>query len=303
MFKPGDRDNAIRIDDFPIAHPAIQALMPQIRQAVLEHAVLRERLFQVEFLVSLKGEKLVTLIYHKKLQQDWIDCATELAQALNIKLIGRSRKQKVCIGDDFIHESLQVNGKSYQYEQVEASFTQPNAFVNEKMLSWAQQQLQGSEGDLLELYCGNGNFTSVLAEHFDKVLATEISKSSVKAADYSFKQNGIDNVKICRMASEELTQAMNQERTFKRLQQQAINIDDYAFSTVFVDPPRAGLDDGTLQLCQNFEQILYISCNPISLADNLQRLCQTHDIVSCALFDQFPYTQHIESGVLLQIKK
>jgi tRNA (uracil-5-)-methyltransferase len=71
-------------------------------------------------------------------------------------------------------------------------------------------------------------------------------------------------------------------------------------NTVLVDPPRAGLDSATVQLVSRFNDIIYISCNPQTLAENLQQLCKTHDIVRLAVFDQFPYTHHIESGVWLQ---
>jgi len=50
---------------------------------------------------------------------------------------------------------------------------------------------------------------------------------------------------------------------------------------------------------QNYDRILYISCNPHTLCENLQTLSQTHRIEKAALFDQFPYTDHMESGVWL----
>ena len=62
----------------------------------------------------------------------------------------------------------------------------------------------------------------------------------------------------------------------------------------------AGLDAGTVQLVSRFNDIIYISCNPQTLADNLQHLSQTHDIKQLAVFDQFPYTHHIETGVWLR---
>ena len=62
-------------------------------------------------------------------------------------------------------------------------------------------------GDLLELYCGNGNFTLPLATRVRKVLATEISKSSVNAALANLADNGVDNVTLVRLSAEELTQA------------------------------------------------------------------------------------------------
>jgi len=53
---------------------------------------------------------------------------------------------------------------------------------------------------------------------------------------------------------------------------------------------------------QAYPRILYISCNPQTLSENLQTLSQTHDVTRLALFDQFPYTHHMECGVLLTRK-
>lgn len=94
--------------------------------------------------------------------------------------------------------------------------------------------------------------------------------------------------------------AYNGEREFRRLQEAEIDISSYDFDTVFVDPPRAGIDDETLKLIQRFERIIYISCNPDSLQDNLNTLTHTHKITQFAMFDQFPYTHHVECGVLLE---
>jgi tRNA (uracil-5-)-methyltransferase len=101
-----------------------------------------------------------------------------------------------------------------------------------------------------------------------------------------------------RLASEEVTQALTGVREFRRLQ--GIDLQSFDFGTVFVDPPRAGLDPATLELVRGYQRILYISCNPETLAANLQDLNSTHRITRCALFDQFPYTHHMESGVLLE---
>ncbi|CAK8743375.1 tRNA/tmRNA (uracil-C(5))-methyltransferase [Sodalis praecaptivus] len=73
----------------------------------------------------------------------------------------------------------------------------------------------------------------------------------------------------------------------------------YRCETIFVDPPRSGLDYETVSLVQAYTRILYISCNPDSLCRNLATLAVTHRIARLALFDQFPYTHHMECGVLL----
>ena len=86
------------------------------------------------------------------------------------------------------------------------------------MISWAKEQVKEKlDRDLLELYCGNGNFTIPLSKQFRKVLATEISKTSVKAAHENFALNKVSNIEVLRMSSEELTSALNKERSFRRL--------------------------------------------------------------------------------------
>lgn len=302
MFERSEdkQKKVIRVDEFPIADRSINLLMPKLLAALKADPVLSARLFEVHFLATLSGEMLVSLLYHRKLESDWEPAAQALSKALNIKLIGRSRGQKFVLSDEYVVEQLQVFERTYIYKQIESSFTQPNAQVCQKMLEWACSVAEHSEQDLLELYCGNGNFTLPLSTRFRRVLATELAKSSVYAAQWNIEQNQIENIQVARLSAEEFTQAYNGEREFRRLQEANIDLASYDFDTVFVDPPRAGIDDDTLKLLQRFKRIIYISCNPDTLHDNLKTLCQSHKVTQFALFDQFPYTHHVESGVLLE---
>ena len=302
MFERSEdkQKKVIRVDEFPIADRSINLLMPKLLAALKADPVLSARLFEVHFLATLSGEMLVSLLYHRKLESDWEPAAQALSKALNIKLIGRSRGQKFVLSDEYVVEQLQVFERTYTYKQIESSFTQPNAQVCQKMLEWACTVAEYSEQDLLELYCGNGNFTLPLSTRFRRVLATEMAKSSVYAAQWNIEQNQIENIQVARLSAEEFTQAYNGEREFRRLQEANIDLASYDFDTVFVDPPRAGIDDDTLKLLQRFKRIIYISCNPDTLHDNLKTLCQSHKVTQFALFDQFPYTHHVESGVLLE---
>lgn len=297
MFEPGRYKQALIIDEFSIGSELIVKAMPKLLLEINQHDVLRHKLFQVEFLSSLYGELLVTLIYHKTLNSDWENRAKKLEGELGCFIIGRSRGQKTVISQDFINEHFCVAGTNYVYQQVETGFTQPNAQVCEAMLNWATRVSEQSGGDLLELYCGNANFTLPLSRNFQKVLATEVSKTSVKSALTNIHTNAIKNIEVVRLSSEEFTQAMNGNRVFNRLAH--LDLNDYHFSTIFVDPPRAGLDEETLTLASKFKNIIYISCNPDTLQTNLQTLTQTHKITDFAIFDQFPYTDHVESGVCL----
>ncbi len=296
-----------RVDQFPAASSIINELMPQLIESIKHNEQLRRKLFQVDFLSTLSGEVLVSLLYHRQLDEDWIDEARSLKEHLNgkgfkLNIIGRARKMKIVLDHDYVIEKLNVNGDSYIYQQVENSFTQPNAEVAQKMLQWAIDCTKQSNGDLLELYCGNGNFSLALAQNFDRVLATELAKPSVAAAQYNIAANNIENVQIIRMSAEEFTEAMEGKREFRRLKQENIDLKSYNCNTILVDPPRAGMDNETCRMVQNYERILYISCNPETLKQNLDILGNTHNVTRFALFDQFPYTHHMEAGVLLEKK-
>ena len=295
----------IRVNSFPAASALINALMPAMLDGVRDIPALRFKLFQIDYLTTMSNQAVVSLLYHRKLGEEWQQHAEALrdnlrAQGFNVHLIGRATKTKIELDQDFIDERLTVAGKEMIYRQVENSFTQPNAAMNVHMLEWALDATQGSRGDLLELYCGNGNFSLALARNFNRVLATEIAKPSVAAAQYNIAANEIENVQIIRMAAEDFTQAMNGVREFRRLE--GIDLKGYECETIFVDPPRSGLDADTVKMVQAYPRILYISCNPQTLCENLEVLSETHNVSRLALFDQFPYTHHMECGVWLTRK-
>ncbi|MFW1676902.1 tRNA (uridine(54)-C5)-methyltransferase TrmA [Pontibacter sp. JAM-7] len=297
MFKPGDKHTRFKVESFPVVSETIENTMFRLLDLIRPVPALRHRLFQVDFLSTLSGELLVTLLYHRPLDEAWQTEARALKQQLGIQLIGRSRKSRILLDQDFVLEQMAINGRNYTYKQVENSFSQPNGEVCRHMIHWALDATQAAGGDMVELYCGNGNFTLPLAQNFNRVVATEISKTSVHAAQYNIEANAIENVDVVRISSEEFSQVLNGSLEKRRTRH--LNLDACNFTTVLVDPPRAGLDDNTVQQVQSYEHILYISCNPDTLYQNLEQICQTHRIERFALFDQFPYTDHLECGVYL----
>ncbi len=295
-----EKKGAVNIEECPkVIEPIEKRMWKLLDKINASQKVLKQRLFAVEFLATTTDECLVTMLYHRKLDDVWSAEAKLLETELNCKIMGRSRKQKVILSDEFVTEKLEIDGKTFTYVQYESGFTQPNPTVNVKMLEWAIKQAKKvGHGDFLESYCGLGNFTLPLSHYFDKVLATEISKGSIHAALENCKLNGVENITFARLASEEMTEALNGVREFTRLKE--IDLKAYDFSTVLVDPPRAGLDEGTIELISNIENIIYISCNPETLARDLETLSQTHTVMEAAMYDQFPHTEHVESGVFLQ---
>jgi tRNA (uracil-5-)-methyltransferase len=112
--------------------------------------------------------------------------------------------------------------------------------------------------------------------------------------------NDVANIEFVRMSAEEFVQALDGEREFNRMKE--IDITSYKLKNIFVDPPRSGMDEESCAFAARHESILYISCNPETLHRDLEILTKTHTIQRMALFDQFPYTNHVEMGVKL-IKK
>lgn len=291
-----DKKGALCIESCPKVEMKIYTLMPKLLKQIEASTMLREKIFAIEFLASSE-HLLVTLIYHKPLNEAWDSEAKELEKAFGIFIIGRSRGMKRVLSQDFVEDHFDIADKTYRYHIIEGGFSQPNRAMNQKMISWVLGHLENCE-DLLELYCGYGNFTIPMAQKFKKVLATEISKTSIASALQNCELNDTHNIAFLRMSAEELTSALKKEREYNRLK--GINLEDYRFSHVFVDPPRSGMDEASLEFISQFENIIYISCNPETLKRDLEVLTKKYAISHFSLFDQFPNTEHLESGVILK---
>jgi tRNA (uracil-5-)-methyltransferase len=372
----------VRLNGFPAASLRVNALMDGLMQALNSApagSTLRSKLYEARFLTSLRGTgpPLVTLIYHRALDAAWEDAAGALAAALRCSIVGRSRGQKVVIGQDWVDEELQLrtehdgsalvdaSRQPFYYRHAENGFTQPNAAVNERMLEFALSccstgrtlagsssdgtaappPLQFKESDLLELYCGNANFTVPLSRKFRSVLATELAGPSVELARDNLRANGCcGNATVIRASADEVARAMQagqleelvNARTVQETQQaqdQSQAADSTAASTaaaavappvvlpelcrlrtLLVDPPRSGLDATVIDMARRFfRYVIYISCNPTTMLRDINALAglaagpdtdgrqiQIRPI-RFATFDQFPYTEHLECGALLEL--
>ena len=195
-------------------------------------------------------------------------------------------------------QNLDCEKQSLQNSACEKLIAQNSAEQNSSCEQHAVRQESSAARDLLELYCGHGNFTIPLAAKFNRVLASEISKSSIANARINCELNGVCNAQFVRLSADELMSAFARRREFERLK--GIDIFSYDFSHVLIDPPRAGLEPSVIDFIKNFRNLIYISCNPQTLFENLRSLCATHEVRRFAIFDQFAHTAHIECGVLLK---
>lgn len=293
------KNNRVKISSCPILLPHLQNHLNELLKIINTDSTIRHKLYGIKILGGLNAETSITLIYHKKLDENWQKIASQVAQKLKCSIIGRSKGEKITLGKDFINEVLPINHQKISYIQEEGRFSQPNPYINIQMIEFVLSKLpKNIESDLLEMYCGSGNFTIPLAKRFRKVFATEVVKSAIATLKQNIQNNQIHNITCARLSGSETIQAISKERPFFRLKE--INLEDFAFSHIFLDPPRSGIGDvKMLEFIQKFNFIIYVSCNPYSLKEDLKILQKTHKIDHCAVFDQFPYTHHLECGIIL----
>ena len=286
-----------KIHSFPVASEKIQSLMEPLISKINKNLVISEKLFQIEFQSSRAEEIMITLIYHKFIDEYWEYNASEIASELGISIIGRSKNQKVIIGKDFVKETYNFSKERYELNQFEQCFSQTNPFICDDMINWVYDNCSPSN-DVMELHCGQGTFTILLSNLYRKVLATENSRPSIYALKENIKINNKENIYFGRLSGKETIEAFTKKRTFRRLKD--IDLEEFNLDTIFLDPPREGLDQFTKDALINFDNVIYLSCGFESFKNDIQDLENTHEIEKLAMFDQFPYTDHIESGAILK---
>ncbi|MCF2856526.1 23S rRNA (uracil(1939)-C(5))-methyltransferase RlmD [Pseudoalteromonas sp. SMS1] len=169
------------------------------------------------------------------------------------------------------------------------NFIQVNAAVNDAMLVQAMDWLQLKDTDrVLDLFCGIGNFSLLMAKRAKHVIGVEGVASSVAMATQNAQTNGIDNAQFFQF---DLTQDMTSATWFNK-----------AFNTLVLDPSRTGAYEVLKQLpLAQFEQVLYVSCDPVTLARDSALIVEAGFTVSqIALMNMFPHTGHIETMALFQ---
>lgn len=272
----------------------IKNIMPKVIDSLSN--VYKDKLFEIRFFSTSINISIVFL-YHKNIDVLDIKSLYEVLKnltSLKLNIIFQARKQKISYPSNILEHRV----GDYLYKFNEECFIQPSLMMNENMLNFAKTCLDDKEcNDLLELYCGYGNFTLYLSKYFKKVLATELSKTNIDFLKENCIINNINNISIARLKDDEVVAAINKVRNFNRLKN--INLDDYNFSHIMLDPPRAGLGN-SVYLANKFENIIYISCNPESAKQDLHILEKSHKLLRFELFDQFINSNHLECGFYLE---
>lgn len=196
-------------------------------------------------------------------------------------------KERVLYGPGYIKDS--ILGVDFLISS--KSFFQVNPIQVEKLYSNAIELANLSNNDnVFDAYCGIGTISLIASKKCKSVIGVEIVKDAIKDANKNAKLNNINNAKfICDDAGKTLERLVN---------------DGVKFDTVFIDPPRKGVDDkfinSLLKVLPN--KIIYISCEPESLAIDTAKLMDEYEIKTIQPVDMFPMTFHVETVVLLSKK-
>jgi len=302
---------------YPWCFERINYLMARLRDACMERPTIAHLMKQVYFLATTAGDSCVTLVYARPLDDAWRREGEWLSECLECPIVGRPHEHhgpnKYCVDRNVVGERLSVNGRCLSYQQVANSFSQPNPGVASCMLSWADEVTSvlmdgrasadvtdgtsnARSNDLLELYCGNGNFAIAIAHNFRRCFATEAATELISLAQQNAELNGVTNLVVAVASAQDVSNVLRNGSRLTSMPQLEIG----AVSTILIDPPREGLDSLTRKLVSRFDRIVYISCCPETLARDVSMLSITHGVMHVAVFDQFPYTPHLEMGLVLQ---
>ena len=280
------------LDTFAVARPSIQNLMPKLLDEINNSYDLKNKLFQINFRTNRKNKILVSLIYHKLLDDEMKCSANKISYKLNININLRSKNNLYSTHNDLLDDEIE-NLETLLF-QTDQSFYQPNHFHMPEMIDKAMSFIKDPK-DLLELYCGSGTFTLPLRKIFNKIFASESNRQSIRCLNQSISQQNIKNIFYARLSAEEVSELF-EGRIFNRMK--GIDINDFNFSHILIDPPRAGLDSNVINLIKNFKNIIYISCNYETYIRDIYKL-KDYKIQNIEIFDQFPNTDHLEIVSLL----
>ena len=185
-------------------------------------------------------------------------------------------------------EHIIANINNYKFVISPESFFQVNLNVMEKLYNKALEYAKiDSDDEILDLYCGTGTIGIWSSKQAKKVLGIEINENSIKDAFINKKINNIDNIDF----------KIGDTGTVLRETKIKPNI-------IFIDPPRSGLDNKAMNEIINIypKKIIYISCDPVTLARDLNILKEKYEIIEITPFDMFPNTYHVECVSLLHRK-
>lgn len=196
-------------------------------------------------------------------------------------------KLTLLYGKENITEKLQVGGKDFYFNISPFSFFQTNSAGAERLYNEILRLLAPSKDDvLLDLYCGTGTIGICMADRVKKIIGIEQVSQAVENAEENALLNNIPNAEFFACPAEAW-----------------VKENGSAFDAVIVDPPRSGLTNDIIKflLGSGTKKIIYVSCNPSTLARDLSFLTGGgYSVKEIVPVDMFPHTYHVECIALIQ---
>jgi 23S rRNA (uracil1939-C5)-methyltransferase len=273
-----------------VLHPAVSALLPRLRDT-LALISCNDRIPQVE--ISVADNTVVMIVRHlESLQSEDLDILTRFAKDEKLQLFLQPGNLKS------VHPLYPKNPDSLYYrfdefdikvEFLPTDFIQVNSGINQQLVAQSIELLDISAQDnVLDLFCGVGNFTLPLARKASAVIGVEGDQALVKRAFHNRKINSLSNVDF----------------HFGDLFNEDMDADSHGswlnkkFEKILLDPPRSGAAEMIRRLPQ-FEanKVVYVSCGPATLARDAGVMVKQHGyrLTHAGVIDMFPHTAHVES--------
>ena len=233
----------------------------------------------IEKIIIKSGLENIVIIYSKnKIIEDLSNVnADNIVNIYNDKI-------NIIKGKNYIQYKI----NEYIFKSTLDSFFQTNEYQISNIINLIiNSNVLNINSRLLELYCGNGSLGIQLSKYVKKVFGIEINNNSIEDAKYNIKINNIKNADyICADLN-----------TFENISNN--------FDIVLLDPPRNGISKNIMKylLKNNFKNIIYISCNPFTLKNDITFLSEKYSVDNITLVDMFPRTNHVESVVILEKTK
>ncbi len=272
-----------------VLHPAIGERIMELR-SLLASMKAYERIPQIEMAV---GDELVVLVFRNldELDQDDTNQLIQFGQQHNIHIYLQPKGPESAYLLWPERSQLSYRLDEFELEMLfkPTDFTQVNADINHKMLGRAIAMLDPQPNErVLDLFCGLGNFTLPLARRAGHVVGVEGEVGLVQRAKENAEHNQINNVEF---HAADLTQEPHQHPWFGS-----------GFDKLLIDPPRSGAFEIVKHIpAFGADRIVYVSCNPATLARDAQVLVEAgYQLKSAGVMDMFPHTTHVESIALFE---
>lgn len=259
----------VDIDRCIIASDKINDIISKIKKLSfkgIEEIIIRSN-YKDDSMIILKTKENIDIDYYKD----------EFKKITDSFIVSHNDKETVVFGEGYIIEKID----DFYFRISPSAFFQVNTVEACKLYKKVKEYANLNKDDtLIDLYCGTGTIGTFLSKDANRVIGIEINKDAIKDANYNKKLNSVNNIEfICKNVD-------------------LIDKDNYkGVSCVIIDPPRSGLSKKSLSNVLSImpKKIVYVSCDPATLARDLNALKNEYEVKEITLVDMFPNTYHVET--------